>query len=120
MRNQNTASSITESRIRRILELQPELRRRTKKDAKRFLDIPHLPDIGRVETIIDVVTPQMSKYFADLNEDPLQFFKDRSRMLMIFHAPGDVRPLTIPLDGKKWAILLAAVKIDPIKAIQEA
>jgi len=44
-------------------------------------------------------------------------------MLMIFHAPGDVRPLTIPLDRKKWAILLAAVKIDPInpiKAIQEA
>ena len=81
-----TVVSITESRIKRILELQPELRRRTKKDAKKFLDVPHLPDIGRGETLIDVLSPQLNKYFADLNEDPVRFFKDRDRMLMIFHA----------------------------------
>ena len=70
-----TVVSITESRIKRILELQPELRRRTKKDAKKFLDVPHLPDIGRGETLIDVLSPQLNKYFADLNEDPVRFFK---------------------------------------------
>ena len=93
MQDQSIATSLTESRIKRILELQPQLRRRTKKDAKKFLDVPHLPDISSGETLMDVVAPQMSKYFADWNEDPAQFFKDRSRMLMIFQAikAGGVR-----------------------------
>ncbi|HXI91420.1 MAG TPA: hypothetical protein VNO24_15490 [Blastocatellia bacterium] len=85
MQNQNM-SSLTESRIKRILELEPQLRQRTKKEAKRFLEVPRFPDISRDETLVDVVAPQMRKYFTDWNEDPAQFFKDRSRMLMIFLA----------------------------------
>ena len=87
--------NLTESRIKRILELQPELRRIAKKDANKFLDVPHLPDIGKGETLEEVVAPQMSKYFAGLSEDPVEFFKDRSRMLMIFHAvkAGGIRIL---------------------------
>ena len=92
---ENTATPLTESRIRRILELQPELVKRTKKDAKKFLAVPHLPDIGKNETLFDVVSPQMNKYFADWNEDAAQFFRDRDRMLMIFYAikGGGVRTL---------------------------
>jgi len=86
MSNPNKATYLTESRIKRILELEPELRRRTKKDAKMFLDIPRLPDPARDETLVDVVAPQMSKYFDEWNEDPARFLKDRSRMLMIFLA----------------------------------
>ena len=82
MPDQNTATPLTESRIRRILELQAELLRRTKKDKKKFLDVPNLPDIGKDETLFDGVAPQMGKHFADWNEDPAQFFKDRGRMLM--------------------------------------
>ena len=95
MHDQEAATSLTESRIRRILELEPMLRRRTKRDAKRFLDVPRLPDLSRDETLIDVVAPQMSKYFADCDEDPAQFLRDRSRMLMIFLAikAGGVRAL---------------------------
>jgi hypothetical protein len=95
MHDQEAATSLTESRIRRILELEPMLQRRTKKDVKRFLDVPRLPDTSRGETLIDVVAPQMSKYFADCDEDPTQFFRDRSRMLMIFLAikAGGVRAL---------------------------
>lgn len=95
MHDRETAASLTESRIRRILELEPMLRRRTKRDAKRFLDVPRLPDISRDETLVDVVAPQMSKYFAGWDEDPAQFFRDRSRMLMIFLAikAGGVRTL---------------------------
>jgi len=86
VQNQSRPTSLTASRIKRILELQPKLLQRTKKDAKRYLDVPHLPDLGRDETLIDVVAPQMTKYFADWNEDPTEFFRDRDRMLMIFHA----------------------------------
>ena len=86
MQNRNIAPSLTESRIKRILELEPELRQRTMKKAQRFLEVPRLPDLSRDETLIDVVAPQLSKYFADWNEDPTQFFKDRSRLLMIFQA----------------------------------
>jgi hypothetical protein len=95
MHDQETGASLTESRIRRILELEPMLRRRTRRDAKRFLDVPRLPDMSRGETLIDVVAPQMSEYFADCDEDPAQFFRDRSRMLMIFLAinAGGVRTL---------------------------
>jgi hypothetical protein len=60
-----TRTNLTESRIRRILELQPELMRRTKKDAKRFLDVPRLPDTDRDETLIDVVGPQNQPIFAN-------------------------------------------------------
>jgi len=52
----------------------------------KFLEVPHLPDISGGETLVEVVAPQTSKYFAEWNEDPAQFFKDRSRMLMIFLA----------------------------------
>jgi hypothetical protein len=95
MHDHETATSLTESRIRRILELEPLLRRKTKRDAKKFLDVPRSPDLSRGETLIDVVAPQMSKYFADCDEDPTQFFRDRSRMLMIFLAiqAGGVRTL---------------------------
>src|SRR5258706_154043 len=86
MQNQNMSTSLTESCIKRILELEPQLRQRTKKEAKRFLEVPRFPDISGGETLVDVVAPQMSKYFAEWNEDPAQFFKDRSRMLMIFLA----------------------------------
>jgi len=95
MHDQETGASLTELRIRRILELEPMLRRRTRRDAKRFLDVRCLPDMSREETLIDVVAPQMSKYLADCDEDPAQFFRDRSRMLMIFLAikAGGVRTL---------------------------
>ena len=86
MQKQNAANLLTESRIKRILELSPELLRRTKRDAKRLLQVPRLPDIGNGETVIDVVSPQMARYFAGWTEDPAQFFKDRTRMLMIFLA----------------------------------
>src|SRR6266550_5735330 len=86
MHGQSKAPCFTESRIKRILELEPELRRRTRKDKRKFLEVPHLRDISGGETLVDVVAPQMSKYFAEWNEDPAQFFKDRSRMLMIFLA----------------------------------
>ena len=86
MHGQNKATGLTESRIKRMLELEPELRRRTKKDARRFLNVPHLPDISRDETLIDVVAPQLNEYFVEWDEDPRQFLKDRSRMLMIFLA----------------------------------
>lgn len=86
MQNQNIARSLTEARIKRILELQPLLLRRTKKDARSFLEVSRLPDISSDETLVDVVAPQMSKYFADWNEDPAQYLNDRYRMLMIFLA----------------------------------
>ena len=95
MQNQNMSTSLTESRIKRILELESKLRQRTKKEAKKFLEVPRFPDITRGETLVDVLAPQMRKYFADWNEDPAQFFRDRSRMLMIFLAikAGGVRVL---------------------------
>jgi hypothetical protein len=95
MRDDSTPTSLTEARIRRLLEVEPILRRRTKKDAKKFLDVPRWPDIRRDETLIDVVAPQMSGYLAGCHEDPVQFFRDRSRMLMIFMAlkAGGVRTL---------------------------
>ena len=77
---------LTESRIKRILELEPQLQQKTKKDRKKFLEVPRLPDISSDETLDDVVAPQMNKYFDEWDEDPARFFKDRSRMLMIFHA----------------------------------
>ena len=49
MHSRTTAASLTESRIRKILDLHDHLRQKTRKDAK-------------------------------------QFFKDRDRLLMIFHA----------------------------------
>ncbi len=78
--------NLTESRIRRILEFEPQLLRRTKKDRKKSLGVPHLPDTKSGETLTDVLAPQISEYFTDLNEDAAQFFRDRDRMFMIFHA----------------------------------
>jgi hypothetical protein len=86
MQNQRTAASLTEFRIRQILDLHDHLRRKTKKDAKKSLQVARLPDVSKAETLEDVVTPQMAKYFAGSNEDPVQFFRDRDRLLMIFHA----------------------------------
>jgi hypothetical protein len=86
MQNQRTAASLTESRIKQILDLHDQLRRMTKKDAKKFLQVTRLPDVSKAETLEEVVAPQMAKYFAGSKEDPVQFFKDRDRLLMIFHA----------------------------------
>jgi len=86
MHSRTTAASLTESRIRKILDLHDHLRQKTRKDAKKFLQIPRLPDRGQGETLEEVVAPQMARYFAGSNEDPVQFFKDRDRLLMIFHA----------------------------------
>jgi len=77
---------LTEARIRRILELQVELLRRTKKDAKKFLHVDRLPDVGQGETVTDVVAPEMAQYFSGLNEDPAQYFRDRERLLLIHRA----------------------------------
>ena len=87
---------LTEIRIKRILELDLELRRRTKKNAKAFLEVARLPDISRGATLVDAVAPQMAPYFAGLNEDPVRYFQDRDRMLMIFHAvkAGGIRTHT--------------------------
>jgi hypothetical protein len=84
---------LTESRIKRILDVGRELTRRTKKDAKVFLQVPRVPDISRGETLVDVVAPQMAQYFSGLNEDPARYFQDRDRMMMIFYAikAGGVR-----------------------------
>jgi hypothetical protein len=80
------AGPLTEARIRRILELHEDLRRRTRKDARSFLAVSRLPDIGRHETLIDVVAADMAKYFTGWNEDPAAYFRDRDRLLMIFQA----------------------------------
>src|SRR5439155_10238626 len=72
MHSRTTAASLTESRIRKILDLHDHLRQKTGKDAKKFLQIPRLPDLGQGETLEEVVAPQMARYFAGSNEDPVQ------------------------------------------------
>jgi len=86
MRKQNTTTPLTETRIKQILELEPELLRRTKKDKRKYLRVPYLPDLKRGETLMDVISPQMAQYFSSWDEDPARYFKDRDRMLMIFTA----------------------------------
>ncbi len=51
MHSRTTAASLTESRIRKILDLHDHLRQKTRKDAKKFLQIPRLPDRGQGETL---------------------------------------------------------------------
>ena len=70
--SRTTAASLTESRIRKILDLHDHLRQKTRKDAQKFLQIPRLPDLGQGETLEEVVGPQMARYFAGSNEDPVQ------------------------------------------------
>jgi len=86
MPDQETTEPLTEARIKRIVELSAELLKRTRKDAKKFLQVPRLPDPSRGETITDVVSPQVAKYFAGWDEDPVIFFRDRNRLFMIYHA----------------------------------
>jgi hypothetical protein len=86
MQSRTTAASLTESRIRRILDLHDHLIRKTKKDAKKYLKVTRVPDVSQGETLEEVVAPQLARYFAGSNEDPVQFFKDRDRLLMIFQA----------------------------------
>jgi hypothetical protein len=86
MPHPNTATPLTESRIRRILDLNDHLMRVTKKNRKKFLRVTRLPDVSKGETLEQVVAPQMTRYFAGWNEDPAQFFNDRDRLLMIFQA----------------------------------
>jgi hypothetical protein len=57
-------SDLTSARIRRILELHDELLRRTRKDVQALLAAGRLPDIGRHETLTDVVATDMAKYLA--------------------------------------------------------
>jgi len=77
---------LTEARIRRVLEVQVELLRRTKKDAKKFLRVNRLPNVGMGESVTDVVAPEMAQYFSGLNEDPAAYFRDRERLLLIHRA----------------------------------
>ena len=86
MPKEPATSPLTPARIKRILELHHDLSRKTRKDAKRLLRLERTPDTRRGETLTDVVAPQMARYFAGTDEDPLQFFTDRDRLLMIVHA----------------------------------
>src|SRR5207302_9973825 len=61
MHSRTTAASLTESRIRKILDLHDHLRQKTRKDAQKFLQIPRLPDLGQGETLEEVVAPQMAR-----------------------------------------------------------